>query len=60
MGVVHKSEDLDLLAVTVPAGSWDIALASFSADGAHRWSRLFGDDSIQIGPRVAMSENGRE
>lgn len=41
-----------------PAGSWDIALASFDTDGNHRWSRLFGDDDIQLAPRIDVLDDG--
>lgn len=41
-----------------PTGSLDIALASYTADGAHRWSQLYGDAEIQSGPRVAGGSGG--
>lgn len=41
-----------------PAGSWDIALASFDTDGTHQWSRLFGDADIQLAPRVDVLDDG--
>jgi hypothetical protein len=38
-----------------PAGSWDLAFASFDSNGKHRWSRLIGNEDIQISPRLATT-----
>ncbi|MDI1448922.1 hypothetical protein [Polyangium sp. 6x1] len=39
-------------------GSNDILLAKFSADGAHQWSKRFGDASSQTSAGVAIDASG--
>ncbi len=40
------------------AGSTDVVLVSLAPDGAHRWSRRFGDTSEQIGWALAVTPTG--
>jgi hypothetical protein len=38
--------------------SGDLFVASFASDGTHRWSKLFGDISMQVGRDVAVDAAG--
>lgn len=40
------------------AGSWDIFVAKFGPDGAHLWSKRFGDEEYQAAPAVAVDAAG--
>lgn len=40
------------------AGAGDVFIASFSTDGAHRWSKRFGDGSNQRANAVAVDVSG--
>lgn len=42
----------------VSAGSDDIFIASYTADGVHRWSSRFGDDRQDLAQDVAMDDDG--
>ena len=39
----------------VSAGSWDLYLAKFAPDGAHLWSKRFGDAEAQFGEGWALA-----
>ena len=41
--------------VLISAGSWDLFLAKFSPDGAHLWSKRFGDAAPQFGEGWALA-----
>ncbi|MFZ6186111.1 hypothetical protein [Nannocystis pusilla] len=42
----------------VSAGEDDLFVAAFDADGAHRWSRRFGDADSQGGGQLAFGDDG--
>jgi TolB-like protein len=44
--------------VLTSAGSVDIFVAQFDADGTHQWSKLFGDSEYQQGNRIACDASG--
>jgi hypothetical protein len=39
-------------------GSWDVLVAKLSGDGIHLWSLNGGDEELQLGVDVAVSETG--
>jgi hypothetical protein len=45
-------------AVLAPAGATDVFVASYTADGAHRWSRRFGGTSGDVATRIAVDLAG--
>ena len=40
------------------AGDWDIYVATFGSDGAHQWSKRFGDGAIQYAKNAAVDASG--
>jgi hypothetical protein len=42
----------------VSAGSGDIFLAKYDANGVHQWSRRFGDSDDQVGTAIAVDGSG--
>jgi hypothetical protein len=49
---------LPYVSTTGSPDSFDVFVASFDRDGAHRWSKNFGDGNEQIGVDVALNAAG--
>jgi deoxycytidylate deaminase len=56
-GYFHTTVDFDGGALT-SAGGWDIFVAELGADGAHLWSKRFGDADDQYACAVAADASG--
>jgi hypothetical protein len=57
MGALEGTVDFGGGALT-SAGGYDIVVAKFGSDGAHLWSKRFGDAGLQEPSRVAVDDSG--
>jgi len=56
-GYIEDTVDFGGGALT-SAGGWDIFVAKFGSEGAHLWSKRFGDGSDQAAEAVAVDASG--